>query len=203
MRSIINKFHFTMKHNNVNFFILAPRIIIAGLYRSLNETMKLLWTSSMKINTVHISDVIGASWELTKYPKSENEIYNIVDDSESTQGSINDILSEIFNINTDYLGVLKSTITKVDVNGVIEEINDKHMLPWAEVCQLDNIENTPLTPYMDEEALFHKHLNLDNTKLKSIGYILRNPKLNVDNINEIINDFIEMGIFPRSLLASN
>ena len=68
---------------------------------------------------------------------------------------------------------------------VVEEINDKHMGPWLEICQKDGIENTPLTPYMDEELLFHKHLNLDNGKLKQAGYVLRVPTVKRESIEEV------------------
>lgn len=71
------------------------------------------------------------------------------------------------------------------MNEVVEEINDKHMGPWAEVCRHDNVENTPLTPYMDEELLYNKHLNLDNSKLKDCGYKLQHPYVTRDLIKEV------------------
>lgn len=178
---------------------LTPRILIASLYKDLNEPMKLLWTSSMKLNTVHVEDVVSSIWYLGNLETAINQTYNIVDDSNSTQGSISDILADLFNIKVDYWGVMMSSITKIDMSGVVEEINDKHMGPWAEFCSRDHIENTPLTPYMDEELLYHKHLNLDNSKLKSSGYELRVPSLNREKIEEIINDFEIQGIFPRGL----
>lgn len=181
--------------------LIAPRIIIAGLYRILNETMKLLWSASLKLNTVHVYDVASATWELAQNSQCENQFYNIVDDSSSTQGTVTEILGNLFNIRYDYLGVLMSAgFTKVDMAGVIESINDKHMAPWAEICQIDKIDNTPLTPYMDEELLYHKHLNVDGSKLKSTGYILKYPKLTIDIVKEIVQDFVNQGIFPRSLV---
>jgi hypothetical protein len=45
-------------------FLPAPRIVIAALYKHLNEKMKLLWTPTMKMNTVHVSDVVAAMWKL-------------------------------------------------------------------------------------------------------------------------------------------
>lgn len=95
---------------------LAPRIVIASLYKYLNETMKLLWNDSMKLNTVHVYDVVAAMWELANNPKANKEIINIVDDSESTQGKISTILSDIFNIKIDYWGTVISSMTKVKNN---------------------------------------------------------------------------------------
>lgn len=71
------------------------------------------------------------------------------------------------------------------MSAVIEEINDKHMGPWAELCQIDNTENTPLTPYMDQELLYYKHLNLTNSKLKDTGFRLRVPYVTKERIEEV------------------
>lgn len=85
------------------------------------------------------------------------------------------------------------------MQAVIEEINDKHLGPWAELIQHDGTENTPLTPYMDEELLYYKFLYLSNDKLKDTGYKLKVPFLTREKIEEVITDFIEHGLLPRSL----
>uniref|UniRef100_A0A1Q3F9G2 Putative c-3 sterol dehydrogenase/3-beta-hydroxysteroid dehydrogenase n=1 Tax=Culex tarsalis TaxID=7177 RepID=A0A1Q3F9G2_CULTA len=182
---------------------LTPRIIIAGIYKYLNETMKLLWTGSMKMNVVHVDDVSGALWELVNNEQAAGQIFNICDDSGATQETITDLLAEIFNIKTDYWGIVMSSMTKTDMAGAIEEVNDKHLGPWAELCQLDGVLNTPLTPYMDQELLLHKHLNLDNGKLKSYGYQLRRPKITRESLEEIARDFVESHYFPKSLLLES
>ena len=33
---------------------------------------------------------------------------------------------------------------------VVEDINDKHMKPWADACTRDDITNTPLNPFLDQ-----------------------------------------------------
>lgn len=71
------------------------------------------------------------------------------------------------------------------MSAVVDEINDKHMGPWAELCQADKTENTPLTPYMDEELLHYNHLHLSNEKLKNSGYNLRVPKITTEKIEEV------------------
>ncbi|XP_055529427.1 uncharacterized protein LOC129721178 isoform X2 [Wyeomyia smithii] len=181
---------------------LTPRILIAGIYKYLNETMKLLWTGSMKMNVVHVEDVCGALWELMRNEQTAGETINICDDSEATQEIISDLLADIFGIKADYWGIVMSSMTKVDMVGAIEEINDKHLGPWAELCQKDGVFNTPLTPYMNQELLLHKHLNLDNAKMKSYGYQLKHPTIRREYLEEIIKDFIAMNHFPRSLLEA-
>lgn len=75
--------------------------------------MKLLWNESMRLNTVHVDDVCAAMWFLALNPVAAGEIYNLVDDADSTQGSISDILSDVFSINVDYFGVVMSNLAKV------------------------------------------------------------------------------------------
>lgn len=93
--------------------LAAPRIVIAALYKYLGEPMKLLWNQAMKLNTVHVDDVVNAAIELAFNPKANHQCYNIVDDSESTQGSISNILADIFNIKVDYWGIAVSKLAKV------------------------------------------------------------------------------------------
>lgn len=91
----------------------APRVVIAALYKHLGETMKLLWSESLKLNTVHVSDVVAAAYELAIDPRANKQHYNIVDDSQSTQGTLSSVLADIFDIKVDYWGIAMSSITKV------------------------------------------------------------------------------------------
>lgn len=121
----------------------------------------------------------------------------MVDKVDSTQGSISNILSDLFNIKVDYYGTLVSSA--VDLSNAADEANDKHLEPWAESCRNDNVPNTPLSPHMDQELLLHKHLNLDGTKLYNMGFELTVPEPNIKLIKDIVDDFVTMKIFPSSL----
>lgn len=80
------------------------------------------------------------------------------------------------------------------MQAVVEEINDKHMAPWAHLCQCDQTNNTPLTPYMDEELLYYKHLNLCNSKLKDTGYKLKVPYITKERIDEVFFNYFRFNI---------
>lgn len=67
----------------------------------------------MKMNTVHVDDVVAAGFSLAQNPEANKECYNLVDDSKSTQGTISDILAEIFGIEVSYWGVTLSNFSKV------------------------------------------------------------------------------------------
>lgn len=45
---------------------------------------------------------------------------------------------------------------------IVDESNEKHLEPWSEACQRDKIENTPLSPYLDQvmiHGLIYKHMH--------------------------------------------
>lgn len=75
--------------------------------------MKLLWGPELKMNTVHVRDVARAIWYVATKPEAVGQIYNLVDEGNSTQGSISSIISELFNINHDYWGTALSSLAKV------------------------------------------------------------------------------------------
>lgn len=81
--------------------------------------MKLLWGPELRMNTVHVRDVARAVWHVATKPETVGQIYNIVDEGNSTQGSISAIVSELFNINHDYWGTALSSIAKVHSRAVV------------------------------------------------------------------------------------
>lgn len=83
--------------------------------------MKLMWNDSMKMNTVHVDDVVAAAFALAQNQLSNKQCYNLVDDSQSTQGSISNILANIFNIKVDYWGEGLSNLSKVSAKEKIRK----------------------------------------------------------------------------------
>lgn len=60
--------------------------------------------------------------------------------------------------------------------GLVNEVNERHLVPWAAVCSAGGLENTPLTPYLDQDAVHHHHLHLDGSKLRAEGFTYSVPK---------------------------
>ena len=58
---------------------LAPRLVTAACYRELNETMKLLWSKDLHMNTVHVIDVVKAAWHVAELPDPSGTVYNLAD----------------------------------------------------------------------------------------------------------------------------
>ncbi|PSN37282.1 hypothetical protein C0J52_17192 [Blattella germanica] len=164
---------------------IAPRLVIGAVYKHLGEMMKLLWGKDLKMNTIHVIDLCRAIWFLSLRDDSLSQVYNIADRGDTTQGTISNLVSEIFNINHDYYGSVRLSVYKLDMATLVEEVNDKHLGPWAEACAQSGVENTPLTPYIDQELLYNKHLYLDYSKLESTGFTWEVPHITRDRLKEV------------------
>ncbi len=180
---------------------ITPRLVIGAVYKHLEELMKLLWSKELKMNTVHVMDVCSAIWFTCLLNNRNGEIFNVVDKGNTTQGLLSDIISDIFGINHDYWGNTMSTIA-IKTNGLealVEEINEKHMSPWLDVCAKYNINNTPLNPFLYPEMLQNKNLFLNGNKLESLGFSYKIPQITKKELIEIIDDYIQMRLFPNIL----
>ncbi|CAG2167442.1 unnamed protein product [Oppiella nova] len=179
---------------------LMPRIVISCVYKYLNESMKLLWQKDHKLHTIHVQDLCSAVWFCCLNGKP-NDIYNVVDMGDTTQGSLNQILCDIFDIHCDYWGnnMSKIIVKSKGIEELVEEINEKHLLGWSELCGQHNITNTPINPYLYKEMLQNYSLCLNGEKLKSLGFTHKRPKMTKELILEIIKDYMEMQLFPKIL----
>ncbi|KAG7174992.1 uncharacterized protein LOC121858644 [Homarus americanus] len=180
---------------------LTPRLVFGAVYRHLGETMKMLWDEKLCINTVHVTDVARAISWLCQRGKT-GQIYNVVDDANTKQGDIGSIVCDIYKINHDYWGNTLSTVAKTDAAGLVNEINEKHLIPWAGLCSAGGLDNTPLTPYIDQDSVHHNHLNLDGSKLRAEGFTYSVPRPTRENLLQVLKDFVVMKIFPGSALPS-
>ncbi|XP_045184005.2 uncharacterized protein LOC123542289 [Mercenaria mercenaria] len=179
---------------------LGPRLIIGAIYKYIRQKMKMLWTKDLKMNTVHVQDVCKAIWHLFSHGKS-GEVYHCVDKGNTTQGQVSELVSQVFGISYEFLGSIKSNLARVNMTSVVEDINDKHMAPWAEACTRDGIKNTPLNPFLDQELLYNKHTYLDGSKLENTGFTCDKPQLEVSYLQQVLDDYIKMGLFPQTLLS--
>ena len=119
----------------------------------------------------------------------------------SDQDTIAAHLREIFSIKTGYQGSVISNFAMLNLDSVTEDINDKHLQPWSELCKSKGITNTPLTPYLDKELLYNNSLSVDGTKItKSLGFTYEVPSVTKDLLLEVIKDFIEVKAFPAGVI---
>jgi nucleoside-diphosphate-sugar epimerase len=179
---------------------ITPRIITAAVYKYLGETMEFLWDKDLRFNTVHVEDVCAALWFLTTHGQS-GEVFNLADTGDTDQGVINKLLESIFGIKTSFMGTVKSKLaTAIAMKTVAETANEKHLKPWSDLCKSKNINNTPLTPYLDEELLYNNAYSVDGTKITKLGFSYKHPELKEETLRETILGFVSLGFFPAGLI---
>lgn len=179
---------------------LMPRIVCASTYVELREKMKILWDSTMKINTVHVEDAARGIWHVaTAFDNPlvpRGTIWNLCDKTDTDQGKVNEILGELFGIRTGFHGPLISNMARLRMDDVVDTANDKHAEPWEELCKRSNIAKTPLSPYMSRELLEHHHVYVDGTAIERTGFAYRRPLLTLEAVRESVVSAIEAGVFP-------
>ncbi|KAI8920007.1 hypothetical protein DFJ77DRAFT_450768 [Powellomyces hirtus] len=186
---------------------LTPRLIMGAVYRQLDEKMELLWTKDLKMNTVHVSDVARAIWHVSATtaeqggragPVTGVEIYNLADHNDTDQGKVNNLIEIIFGIKTGFQGTMISQFAKLNLEAVTEDVNDKHLQPWSELCKSAGVANTPLTPYLDKELLKDNALSVDGTKIeKTLGFGYLVPTMTEAGLREVVAGFVESGTWPK------
>jgi len=71
------------------------------------------------------------------------------------------------------------------------------MRPWAALLRKNRIKNTPLSPYVDRELLYHNALSVDGTKIiQETEFKYEVPQITDEKIKEMIDDFIVLGLWP-------
>jgi len=151
---------------------LTPRVVIGAIYKESGETMELLWSKSLKLNTVHVNDVVRAIWHLHDHGTS-GQIFNLSDKNDTDQGKINQVLEELYGIKTSFLGKTKSSIAKaLGMKQLTDMVNEKHLKPWSDLCKSKGILDTPLTPYLDEELLYKCETFINGSFIETTGFLI-------------------------------
>jgi len=175
---------------------VSPRVITAAVYKHLKEKMKFLWSGDLKLNTVHVRDCCEAFWVISQ--KADiGTVWNLADKNDTNQEKINKILEPIFGIKTGFFGSMISQAAKLKLKMVTEEINDKHLKPWSDLCKENNILNTPLTPYIDQELLYNNSLSVDGSAVESLGFTYKHPQMTEELIREQIKYYVDQNLFPQ------
>merc|ERR1719487_1718712 len=143
------------------------RAVCAAAYTELAETMKFLWDARLRVNTVHVNDVVRALWHVaTSEAVTAGSIWNLADKNDTDQGKINAILSQIFGIRTGFHGFFVSNMSRLMLSEVVATANEKHLAPWDTLCRQHHIDNTPLSPFMHKELLERNHLYVDGSAIE-------------------------------------
>ncbi|KAN0075363.1 hypothetical protein V8E55_011386 [Tylopilus felleus] len=127
-------------------------------------------------------------------------LFNLVDDSETTLAQAGSMITEYFGTTFEFYSNFETTIAKLKLEDLVEEINEHHVGTWTEMLQQSNppIAHTPLTAYMDKYALSKHKLAYNNGKIKSIvGYKLKRPSFDRETLREVVEKWKEEGTWPQ------
>lgn len=176
---------------------LMPRIICGAAYKQMGEKMKFLWSDDLRVNTVHVRDVVKAICHVGKHA-SNGAIFNLADKGSTDQGKVAEILGSVFGIKTGFYGGLMSNMARMNMKSLVEDANDNHMQPWSELCKAKQITNTPLSPFIDQELLYNNPLSVDGSAIESLqGFKYDVPEITVDMVKESIQYYADLNLFPK------
>lgn len=174
----------------------------------------------MKINTVHVHDVARALFHLCTHGE-DGATYNLADKSNtgtspptdnvtsspplfshffnlSDQELVNKHLANIFGIQTDFLGSVKSNLAKtLGMDAVTSQVNDKHIAPWSKMTKEKGIEVTPISPYLDKELLGNNSLSIDGSAIEKTGFTYSVPEFTEAKLREWIDYYTALKLFPE------
>ena len=174
---------------------IMPRLVCGAVYVELKEEMQFLWTAALQLNTVHVRDVCKALWFLTDHGEI-GQIFNLADSAKTNQGSINQLLGEIFHIKTGFAGAAKSNLARLKFKDIVNDVNETHLQPWGEITEKQGIKRTPLSPFLEPELLLNNDLAIDGTLITTLGFTYDVPAPTVDLLREELQYWIDIQAFP-------
>lgn len=182
---------------------------MARVYQHIDGEMKWLWTKDLRTNTAHIHDVTRALWEITAWYEAGKAgwdegsmgkvvTFNVVDDGVTTQGTMAELIGEIFKIETGFQGQLISTFARMNLESVVDDVNDEVLGPWADLLADAGITRPgPLTPFMEKELLKDTDLSMDGSRLtKLLNFKYEKPRVTKELLEEVIESYKQMKWWP-------
>ncbi|KAL8842551.1 MAG: hypothetical protein Q9170_000505 [Blastenia crenularia] len=188
---------------------LARGLCLAKVYERKREEMKWLWTKDLRVNTVHVEDVctvalLAAKWCASIPPDQEpgldKRTFNIVDQGDTSQGTLATIFSQIFDLKTGFQGSLISSFARFNMESVVDDVNEEILGPWAELLKDSGITDSgPLSPFMEKELLRDCDLCLDAKKARRVlGWKVEDgrERLSVEGVRKVLDSYRRMGWWP-------
>ncbi|KFX97667.1 hypothetical protein O988_04752 [Pseudogymnoascus sp. VKM F-3808] len=204
---IIMRLAFTYGKYDSKF--VSKGLVLARVYKHLGEELKWLWTKDLKVNTVHVDDVVRALWTACEWQAKGKAgwdaatmgkvpTFNVVDHTNTSQGQLATHITEIYDIKTGFVGSILSTFARMNMDHVLEDINEHVMGPWADLLSDAGITRPgPLGPYLEKEQLKDEDLYLDGSRFESLaGFTYSRPTLGKAELEEMIESYKTMNWWP-------
>ncbi|KAI1653055.1 hypothetical protein F4813DRAFT_383561 [Daldinia decipiens] len=188
---------------------VATALCMARVYQAMGEDMKFLWTKDLYTNTAHIDDVTRALWSVAAWYNAgkanwdvksmgPTPTFNVVDKGTTKQGTIAEIIAQVFGIETGFQGQLLSNLARLNMDSVVDDVNDDVLGPWADLLADAGITRPgPLTPFMEKELLKDTDLSMDGSRLEAVvGFQYKHPVITKELVEEVIESYKKMKWWP-------
>ncbi|TYJ55907.1 hypothetical protein B9479_003430 [Cryptococcus floricola] len=152
---------------------------------------------------------LSETWKTvsTIVPKEESvrlPLFNVVDEVDSTQGSLAKVVAETWGIKFGFLSSTVATLVqqfaKTDFSEMVEDVNEMHVQAWSDMLSKSNppIPSCPITPYLDEHAFRKRSICLDGSLAKTtLGFKPAYPAVDVGEIKKIVKEFQDDNLWPK------
>lgn len=161
----------------------------------MRKKMKFLWGGDLKLNTVHVDDVVRALWHLTSNGEI-GSIYNLADKNDTDQKKLNTLLEVLFEIKTGFLNAVACKFAKLNLKGATEAVNSRHLKPWSTLCSESHINASPLSPFLAPELLFDHSLAVDGSAIEATGFVYSKPLVTPELVQDELEYWVKQGVFP-------
>lgn len=203
---------------------LGTQLALARVYKDLDKELKYLWSAELRTNTVHVEDAVRACWRaaewrasgvsssaasepstplspgIPKGPVGNAAVFNIVDQGQTSQGTMASIIKELFGISTGFQNTLINTFARLNLDHVVDDVNDETLDPWADLLRsagIDDGASGPLSPFMEKELLRDLDLSMDGAKfIQTTGFEYKHPRITKDECALVIESYKRMKWWP-------
>ncbi|KAK4565532.1 hypothetical protein LTR86_004149 [Recurvomyces mirabilis] len=191
---------------------LGTQLALARVYQSREpkETMKWLWGSDLRTNTLHVEDAARAMWLAATWRRqndrlpnsptsSERIVFNVVDKGATTQGQMAQIIKAIFGIETGFQNALVNTFARLNLEHVVDDVNDDTLDDWADLQEAAGIKENggPLSPFMEKELLRDADLSVDGSRFGAVvGFRPKHERITRQEVEEVIESYRRMKWWP-------
>ncbi|KAJ1962683.1 hypothetical protein GGI12_002500 [Dipsacomyces acuminosporus] len=171
---------------------IVPLLIMAQISKVQGEKMQVLWEKDLPVNTVHVDDVANAAIKAAKWHKSKatTAVFNLSDPGDTTNSKLAKCVGRLFDVEVSFQNsAVNFLVKKLKTSELTEEVNESFLGPWMDLLAKHGIDNSPLSPYLDQE---HPYCRLDQFPLGVDGS-------GIANVSEIGFDYSHKEITPESL----
>lgn len=207
--------------------IISKALCLARVYKELGKEMSWLWTKELRINTVHVKDVARALFAAAEWRAGHSNVprpssssapsspssrrgsnadsfaatsptFNIVDHGNTSQGTLADIIRDVFSIKTGFQGQLISQFARMNLDHVVDDLNEEILQPWADMLQRKGISRPgPLSPFLERELLKDTDLSLDGGLFERVvGFRYQYGQFSEAGVRSMVESYERMNWWP-------